>query len=370
MIEESKDLTSLSLDELIRNLKVHEMIIKNVSQLVKAKGERKSLALNAKKESCDEESLTSRRNALDAKIPFILSEIVPNHRRKRTKEISSEVLRMIAMRKMMKRLRTTHVSWLKHPASETKETKFVKSQNETSTGCGPPIADGSPHNVPTPPKSNQGPPVCSSEKEKYVSLGPKPKHIMVNNVKIHVARDDEICIGIDLEPDEWIKDSGCSKHMTRNQKLFSTYKAYNEDEEEAIKVTEKKNLENDIEDETLKVDEIVNIKESKNHPLEKPPSHHHIATLTATTTTAATPSRHHHRLQPSPYRHTLPPSSSSATTAHLCSHPRSHPVNTATTSTKLHCHQSPSPAAVTTSGNRKPPPLHLIFFSLDGYMFL
>ncbi|GKA08917.1 retrovirus-related pol polyprotein from transposon TNT 1-94 [Tanacetum coccineum] len=40
------------------------------------------------------------------------------------------------------------------------------------------------------------------------------------------------------------------------------------DEEEAIKVTEKKNLENDIEDETLEVDEIVNIKESKNHPLD------------------------------------------------------------------------------------------------------
>ncbi|GKC08375.1 hypothetical protein Tco_0999985 [Tanacetum coccineum] len=39
------------------------------------------------------------------------------------------------------------------------------------------------------------------------------------------------------------------------------------DEEEAIKVTERKNLENDIEDETLEVDKIVNIKESKNHPL-------------------------------------------------------------------------------------------------------
>ncbi|GJW94727.1 hypothetical protein Tco_0174399 [Tanacetum coccineum] len=37
----------------------------------------------------------------------------------------------------------------------------------------------------------------------------------------------EICIGVDLEPDEWIKDSGCSKHMTGNRKLFSTYKAYN-----------------------------------------------------------------------------------------------------------------------------------------------
>ncbi|GJV83777.1 hypothetical protein Tco_1523675 [Tanacetum coccineum] len=91
----------------------------------------------------------------------------------------------------------------------------------------------------------------------------------------------EICIGFDLEPDEWIKDSGCSKHMTGNRKLFSTYKAYNRgasflvvifavtslakvkyvivsendseivkdgketgrDEEEEIKVTEKKNLE-------------------------------------------------------------------------------------------------------------------------------
>ncbi|GJT35236.1 retrovirus-related pol polyprotein from transposon TNT 1-94 [Tanacetum coccineum] len=32
---------------------------------------------------------------------------------------------------------------------------------------------------------------------------------------------------VDLEPNEWIKDSGCSKHMTGNRKLFSTYKAYN-----------------------------------------------------------------------------------------------------------------------------------------------
>nr|GEW65165.1 ribonuclease H-like domain-containing protein [Tanacetum cinerariifolium] len=40
------------------------------------------------------------------------------------------------------------------------------------------------------------------------------------------------------------------------------------DEEEAIKVIEKKNLKNDIVDETLEIDEIVNIKESRNHPLE------------------------------------------------------------------------------------------------------
>ncbi|GJR39093.1 retrovirus-related pol polyprotein from transposon TNT 1-94 [Tanacetum coccineum] len=40
------------------------------------------------------------------------------------------------------------------------------------------------------------------------------------------------------------------------------------DEEEAIKITENKNLENDIEDETLEIDKIANIKESRNHPLK------------------------------------------------------------------------------------------------------
>ncbi|GKD80483.1 copia protein [Tanacetum coccineum] len=40
------------------------------------------------------------------------------------------------------------------------------------------------------------------------------------------------------------------------------------DEKEAIKVTKKKNLENDFEDETLEIDEVVNIKESKNHTLD------------------------------------------------------------------------------------------------------
>nr|GEW64159.1 UBN2 domain-containing protein [Tanacetum cinerariifolium] len=59
-IEESKDLTSLSLVELIGNLKVHEMIIKKDSKIVKANGERISLALKAKKESSDEECSTSR----------------------------------------------------------------------------------------------------------------------------------------------------------------------------------------------------------------------------------------------------------------------------------------------------------------------
>nr|GEW98409.1 UBN2 domain-containing protein [Tanacetum cinerariifolium] len=59
-IEESKDLTSLSLDELIGNLKVYEVIIKKYYEMVKGKRElNRSLALKAKKESSDEDSSTS-----------------------------------------------------------------------------------------------------------------------------------------------------------------------------------------------------------------------------------------------------------------------------------------------------------------------
>ncbi|GJS04674.1 hypothetical protein Tco_0321182 [Tanacetum coccineum] len=60
VIEESKYLTSLSLDELIRNLKVYEVIIKKDSEMVKGKREQsRSLALKAIKESSDEDSSTS-----------------------------------------------------------------------------------------------------------------------------------------------------------------------------------------------------------------------------------------------------------------------------------------------------------------------
>ncbi|GJW50182.1 zf-CCHC domain-containing protein [Tanacetum coccineum] len=57
--KDSKDLTSLSLDKLIENLKVYELIIKKDSEIVKGKGQRKSLSLKAKKEYSDKDSLTS-----------------------------------------------------------------------------------------------------------------------------------------------------------------------------------------------------------------------------------------------------------------------------------------------------------------------
>ncbi|GJW63186.1 zf-CCHC domain-containing protein [Tanacetum coccineum] len=159
--EESKDLTSLSLDELIRNLKVHEMIIKKDSETVKDKGEIKSLSLKAKKESTDEECLTSRskdeeyamavrdfkkffmrkgrfmRQPHNDKKTFQRSRDDkngkgdrkcfrcgdPNHlikecpkppKDKNQRAFVREVLRAIAVKKMMRRSKMKCVLWLKH----------------------------------------------------------------------------------------------------------------------------------------------------------------------------------------------------------------------------------------------------------------
>ncbi|GJS99367.1 hypothetical protein Tco_0820537 [Tanacetum coccineum] len=59
-MEESKNLTTLSLDKLIGNLKVYEEVIKKDSETVKSNREKsRSIALKARKESSDDDSLTS-----------------------------------------------------------------------------------------------------------------------------------------------------------------------------------------------------------------------------------------------------------------------------------------------------------------------
>ncbi|GKA73580.1 retrovirus-related pol polyprotein from transposon TNT 1-94 [Tanacetum coccineum] len=380
-IEELKDLTSLSLDELIGNLKVKEMIIKKDSEIVKEKVERKSLALKAKKESSDEECSTSEskdveyamevrdfkkffkrrgrfvrqprnnkktfqrsyddkndknqrafvrgswsdsgeeddkkvnnetclvaqassgvcfessyfsdenssiddlilENEYDKLCKMSLKIITKNKRLKATREslekeisilkekvstleknkevdlecvkchmlkIENEKLKEEAL-KVTKFEKSTHYlnemlnnqkpsdeklglgfNSFEASSSGTKEIKFVKAQKKASSDGGP-INMGDPLNVQAAPKENMGPPPGTTPgSKKSVSfqkfiLGPRTKHIIVNNVRVPVASDNEICLGVDLEPDEWIKDSGCSKHMTGNRKLFSSYKAYN-----------------------------------------------------------------------------------------------------------------------------------------------
>nr|GEX77681.1 copia protein [Tanacetum cinerariifolium] len=147
-IEESKDLTSLSLDEIIRKHKVYEMIIKKDFKIVKAKVERKSLDLKAKKESSDKECLTfysedeeyamavrdfkkffKRRYAATR---IILLGNVQNHQKIRTKERLSEVLGAIAVKKMMRRLEDSK-PMKTLMSSDTKLTKDEECESLDST---------------------------------------------------------------------------------------------------------------------------------------------------------------------------------------------------------------------------------------------
>nr|GFB38127.1 transposase, Ptta/En/Spm, transposase, Tnp1/En/Spm-like protein [Tanacetum cinerariifolium] len=74
------------------------MIIKKDYEIVKAKVERKSIALKAKKESSDEECSTSD------------SEDEEYAKATRTKELLSEALGAIAVKKMMRRSKMKRVS--------------------------------------------------------------------------------------------------------------------------------------------------------------------------------------------------------------------------------------------------------------------
>ncbi|GKE16152.1 hypothetical protein Tco_1423729, partial [Tanacetum coccineum] len=198
-IEELKYLTSLFLDELIGNLKVHEMIIKKDSKIVKERVERKSLALKAKKESSDEECSTSGSE---------------------DEEYAMEVR---DFEKFFKR----RGRFVRQPRNDKKtfqrscDDKNGKSDRKFFR-CGDP--NHLIRECPKPPRDkNQREFVGGSWSDRSEEDDEK-----VNNEACLVApTPNEICHRVDLEPDEWIKNSRCSKHIMGNQKLFSNYKAYN-----------------------------------------------------------------------------------------------------------------------------------------------
>ncbi|GJZ23187.1 retrovirus-related pol polyprotein from transposon TNT 1-94 [Tanacetum coccineum] len=215
-IEESKDLTSLSLDELIGNLKVHEMIIKKDSEIVKAKVERKSIALKAKKESSDEECSTSGS------------------------EDEEYAMAVRDFKKFFKR----RGRFVRQPRNDKKT--FQRSRDDkngkSDRKC---FRCGDPNHLigecPKPPKDkNQRAFVGGS----WSDSGEEDDEKVKDETCLVAHASSEVCSESSYFSDEnssiddlaldnvtWslrkIKNSGCSKHMTGNQKLFSTYKAYN-----------------------------------------------------------------------------------------------------------------------------------------------
>nr|GEX18504.1 retrovirus-related Pol polyprotein from transposon TNT 1-94 [Tanacetum cinerariifolium] len=78
-IEESKYLSSLALEELIENLKVHEVVMKKDYEIYNGKKERiKSIALKSKKESSDDETSTSESDESKYLSSLALEELIEN----------------------------------------------------------------------------------------------------------------------------------------------------------------------------------------------------------------------------------------------------------------------------------------------------
>nr|GEX36607.1 retrovirus-related Pol polyprotein from transposon TNT 1-94 [Tanacetum cinerariifolium] len=153
VIEESKDLTSLSLDELIENLKVYEVIIKNDSEMVKGKREQnRSIALKEKKESRDEESSNSdsedeeyamavkefkknfqkTKNPLDVEIQIISLENVQSHQEATIKQLSLEEHGVIVAKMRNKMLKTKLALYLKQQIKPKfiPWTRFLENKTE------------------------------------------------------------------------------------------------------------------------------------------------------------------------------------------------------------------------------------------------
>ncbi|GJS06318.1 retrovirus-related pol polyprotein from transposon TNT 1-94 [Tanacetum coccineum] len=200
-IEELKDLTSLSLNELIGNLKVYEVIIKKDSKIVKDKREQsRSLTLKAKKESSNDDSSTSESE--DEEYALAVKEL-----KKFFKRRGRFIRQPRDKKKSLQRSRDD-----KNDKSERECFRFG-DLNHLIEEC---------------PKSSRNNNQRTFIGGAWSDSGEDEEETIMTNCLERKAVN-EICLGINLEPDEWIKDSGCSKHMTRNQRLFSTYQAYNGD---------------------------------------------------------------------------------------------------------------------------------------------
>ncbi|GKC36174.1 hypothetical protein Tco_1048558 [Tanacetum coccineum] len=184
---------------------------------------------------------------------------------------------------------------LEASTSGTKEIKFVKSQKETSPGGGPLNKGGPQSNYGTAGLFTRylGPSAVRSYGENLYTLvivdhysrflrvfGSK---CFILNTKDYLTKFDPksyecVFLGYSQNSKAYII---LNKHTRKIEESLNV--TFDEtpppsktsplvdddlDKEEAIKVSEKKILENDIEDETLEIDEVVNIKESRNHPLE------------------------------------------------------------------------------------------------------
>nr|GEV15057.1 hypothetical protein [Tanacetum cinerariifolium] len=163
-IKEAKDLATLPLDELIKNIIFYEMVMDNDSLGSKTTKEKvKSLALKAK--------VTREQTSNDSNSQGESDEYVG--------EEEAEAFNLLARN----------------------FRKFFRKGDDSGVAI----------------DLEMGP--TGLQKAVVIDLGTKV-------VKARSKKEHEVCLKCDILLDDWIVDSSCTKHMTGNRRLFTLYKAY------------------------------------------------------------------------------------------------------------------------------------------------
>nr|GEX47913.1 hypothetical protein [Tanacetum cinerariifolium] len=279
-IEESKDLSSLALDELIGNLKVHEVVMKKDSELYKGKKERIKQPREKKKSfrQRDEKKGKSDRKCFRCGDPnHLIGDCQKPSRNKDQKafiegswsdsendaedKTNDETCLMArssneetqvkfdksvnSLREMLNNQkspsckvglgfdsskastsRTEIMSFVESSAEKAMDGSTIKVHGFTMPGFvsrtnNEIVAE----HVFSPPMSSRSDFVITRKKLIHNRIDESKKSSLKPSPKSGIGY---VCLRTCLEPDDWIKDSGCSKHMTGNESLFSTYKAYDE----------------------------------------------------------------------------------------------------------------------------------------------
>ncbi|GJU07269.1 zf-CCHC domain-containing protein [Tanacetum coccineum] len=159
-IEESKDLSKLSLDELVGNLKVYEVILEKDLEIAKNKKEK------------DFKKFFRRRG-----------------------------------------------KFVRQPYDDKKNFRKIKEERREDRRC---FKCGDPnHFISDCPKNSSG-----DQKAFVVGSWSDSGDDSKKEEICLMAHSNEVRQKVKLDPDEWIQDSGCTRHMTGNKDLFSSYKPF------------------------------------------------------------------------------------------------------------------------------------------------
>ncbi|GKB27080.1 hypothetical protein Tco_0866481 [Tanacetum coccineum] len=220
VIEESKDLSTLPLDELIGNLKVYEVVLKKDSKASKIKKKKyKSLALKARKVSSDEEESCSGSDE-----EYAMAKKGKEERSYSEEEDDSKKDEICLMELNNNEIESLSLKLGKFENSSYFLQEMIENQRSQKDKKGL----GFTEDRALTREAKMGKLGQEDGKKPFVEpADPVPSTREPDCTNTGNRPPVEVRLKVKFEPNEWIKDSRCSRHMTGNKDLFSTYKSLN-----------------------------------------------------------------------------------------------------------------------------------------------